>query len=73
MQSVPITTKVVSSKPVGLQGALETTFCDKVCQWLTTGQWFSQGFPPPIKLTPRYNWNIVESGIKHNKPKPNLV
>jgi hypothetical protein len=21
-------------------------------------------FPPPIKLTPRYNWNIVESGIK---------
>ena len=24
-------------------------------------------FPPPIKLTPRYNWNIVESGIKHHK------
>ena len=21
------------------------------------------------KLTPRYNWNIVESGIKHHKPK----
>ena len=20
-------------------------------------------FPPPIKLTPRYNWNIVESGV----------
>jgi hypothetical protein len=26
-------------------------------------------FPPPIKL-PRYNWNIVESGLKHHKPKP---
>jgi hypothetical protein len=24
-------------------------------------------FPPPIKL-PRYNWNIVESGVKHHKP-----
>ena len=21
-------------------------------------------FPPPINLTPRYNWNIVESGLK---------
>jgi hypothetical protein len=21
------------------------TLCDKVCQWLTTGQWFSQGTP----------------------------
>ena len=19
---------------------------------------------------PRYNWNIVESGVKHNNPKP---
>jgi len=24
--------------------------------------------PPPIKLTPRYYWNIVESGVKHLKP-----
>ena len=24
-------------------------------------------FPPPIKLTTTYNWNIVESGVKHNK------
>jgi len=31
-----------------------TTLCDKVCQWLATGRWFSPGpqlFPPPIKLT----------------------
>ena len=26
---------------------------------------------PPIKLTATIYWNIVESGIKHNKPKPN--
>jgi len=26
-----------------------TTLCDKVCQWLTTGRWFSQG--PPVSST----------------------
>ena len=25
------------------RGVLDTTLCDKVCQWLTTGQWFSAG------------------------------
>jgi len=25
-------------------------------------------FPPKIKLTPRYNRNIIESGVKHHKP-----
>ena len=41
-----------------------TTLCDKVCQWLATGLWFS----PPIKLTATiYNWNIVESGVKHHQ------
>jgi hypothetical protein len=34
-------------------GVFNTKLCDKVCQWLGT----------------RYNWNIVESGIKHHKPK----
>ena len=24
-------------------GVLNTTFCDKVCQWLATGRWFSPG------------------------------
>jgi hypothetical protein len=23
----------------------DTTLCDKVCQWLATGQWFSPGTP----------------------------
>ena len=27
-------------------------------------------FPPPINWPPQYNWNIVESGIKHHKTKP---
>ena len=39
-----------------------TTLCDKVCQWPATGRWF----PPPINWPPRYNWNIVESDVKHH-------
>ena len=27
------------------RGVLDTTLCDKVCQWLATGQWFSPGIP----------------------------
>jgi len=38
---VPITTNVVNSNPA--HGVLNTTLCDKVCQWLATGQWFSSG------------------------------
>jgi hypothetical protein len=35
------------------RGVLDTTLCDKVCQWLATGRWFSPGilrFPQPINL-----------------------
>jgi hypothetical protein len=27
------------------RGVLYATLCDKVCQWLTTGRWFSPGTP----------------------------
>ena len=27
------------------RGVLDTPLCDKVCQWLATGQWFSSGTP----------------------------
>ena len=35
------------------RGALDTTLCDKVYQWLAIGLWFFSvtPFPPPIKLT----------------------
>ena len=26
-------------------GVLDTTLCDKICQWLATGRWFSPGTP----------------------------
>jgi hypothetical protein len=31
----------VQSVPIATKGVLDTTLCDKVCQWLATGQWFS--------------------------------
>jgi hypothetical protein len=36
------------------RGVLDTTLCDKVCQSLATGRWFSPRvprFPPPIRRT----------------------
>ena len=27
------------------RGVLDTTLCDKVCQWLATGRWYSPGHP----------------------------
>jgi hypothetical protein len=47
IQSVPITTNVVSSNPF-MWGVPDTTLCDKVCQWLATGRWFS---PPKVALS----------------------
>jgi hypothetical protein len=40
-QSVPFTTKVVNSNPA--HGVLNTTLCDKICQWLAASRWFSPG------------------------------
>ena len=45
VQSVPITTKVMTSS------FAQATLCDKVCQLLATGRWFVRAlqFSPPIK------------------------
>ena len=56
-------------------GVLDKALCDKVCQWLAAGQWFSPG--TSVSSTnktdpPYYYWNIVESGIKHHNPNPPL-
>ena len=47
----------------------DTTLCDKVCQWLATGQWFSLGATvSSTNETDRSDITIVESGIKHHNP-----
>jgi len=71
MQLVSIATNVMRSNPAQ---------CDKVCQWLATCRWFSQGTTvSSTNKTDRYdiyNWNIVESGVKHhntnNNPSPKI-
>jgi hypothetical protein len=78
MQSVHIATKVVSSWP----GVLDTTLRDKVCQWLATGRWYSQGTPvsstnepvsPGIAVSctnktdsQDIKWNILKHSNSHN-------
>jgi hypothetical protein len=44
MQSAPITTNAVSSNPAQ-ERCTDTTLCEKVCQCLAAGQWFSPGTP----------------------------
>ena len=68
--SVPITTKVVSSnsahgKMYSIQHYVLNFFSD--LQQVSGFLWF----PPPIKWLPWYNWNTVESGIKHHYPQNN--
>ena len=48
IQSAPITNNVLSSNPLR-QCVLDTTLCDKVCQLLATGRWFSPD--PPVSPT----------------------
>ena len=52
------------------RGVLDLTLCDKLCQWLAAGRWFSSGTTSTNK-TGRH-WNIVESGIDHPNPNPCL-
>jgi hypothetical protein len=47
------------------RSVLDTTFCDKVCQWLTTCRWYSS-FLHQKNWPPRYKWNITESDVKHH-------
>jgi hypothetical protein len=55
------------------RGVLDTTLCDKVYQWLATGQWFSQG-PPVSSTNKNYHHVITEILLKvaFNTIKPNL-
>ena len=55
------------------RSVLDTTLCDKVCQWFVVDRWFSLDTPVSStnkNLPPRYNWNIVESGVKQYNPNP---
>ena len=68
--------KATSSNPAHDEVYSIIRLCDKVCQWLLADRWFSLGtLVSSTNKTdlPRYNWNIVESGIKHHNPPPNPI
>ena len=46
------------------RGVLDTTLYNKVCQCLQ----LVGGFLRVLRVPPRYNWIIVEGGVKHQKP-----
>ena len=75
VQSVSITTKVISlnlshGKVYSIQHYVIRFISDL---WQSCGFLWIFQFPPPIKLTPRYNWNIVESGVKHLMSVHNII
>ena len=70
VQSVPITTEVVSSNHAhGEVYFIQLYVIKFVSDLRQVGDFLRVlWFPLPIKLTPRYSWNIIESGIKHHNP-----
>ena len=66
MQTVPITIDVVSLNLD--QGEVQHYVIKFVSDLRQVGGFLQiLQFPPPIKLTARYNWKIIESGIKHHQ------
>jgi hypothetical protein len=75
MQSVPIITKVVSSNPShGVVYSIKHYVIKFVSDLRQVGCIFLVfRFTPPIKLTPRYNRKIVQSGFKHHNPNSYII
>ena len=60
------------------RGVLDTTLCDKVCQWFAAGRWFSPGSPfSSTNKTGRSDiiwiFNKKKSGVQHHKPNQSLI
>ena len=54
------------------RGVLYTTLCDKVCQWLATGQWFFSGTPvSSINKTDCHNIAEILLKVEFSTIKPN--
>ena len=69
MLSVHITTDVSSNPSHGDVLSIQHYVLKFVSDLRQVGGFLRvRRFPPPIKLTSRYYWNIVESGVKHHKP-----
>jgi len=69
MQSVPITTNVVSSNPTQAGVQIQHNVIKFVSDLSMVFSGYS-GFLHHYNWPPRYNWNIVESGVKHHNLTP---
>ena len=67
VHSVPITTKVVSSNPVHGDVYSIEHYVIKFVSFLPV-----LGFLHKWNWLPRYSWNIVERGVKHNTPNHHI-
>ena len=69
MQLVPITTNVVSSNPTHGEVYLIQHYVIKFVSDLrqVSGFLWVLRFPPPW-----YNWNSIESVVKHHNPNPKM-
>jgi hypothetical protein len=55
------------------RGVLDTKVCDKVCQWLAAGQWFSLGTPvSSINKTDCHNVTEILLKVALNTKSPNF-
>jgi hypothetical protein len=59
-----------------MRGVLDTTLCDKVCQSLAAGRWFSPG--TPVSSTNKTDLHDVteilyDSGVKHHNPRKAVI
>ena len=55
------------------RGVLDITLCDKDCQWPEAGRWFLRVLRFQWNWSPLYNWNIVESGAKHQNHNQGVI
>ena len=64
-QVLQVQTKI---EPRSLRGVLDTTLCDSMLSTCNRSMVFSgySSFHYQYKWPPRYNWNIVESGVKYH-------
>ena len=50
-------------KPRSWRGVLDTKLCEKVCQWIATGRWFSPG-TPVSSINKTYSYYITKILLK---------
>jgi len=49
---------------------LDTTLCNKVCQWLAAGQWFSRGPVSSTEILLKAALNTITHTINQSEPAP---